>query len=83
MTPPSACPLAASSTVRAQRRRRIVGHSVPGYGEGHTTERYQLILGRCRDLGSEESTTEEIGCGGNEDVKMDAWSHQAGQNIMT
>ena len=26
---------------------------------------------RCRDVGSEESTREEIGCGGNEDVKMD------------
>ena len=35
---------------------------------------------RCRDLGSEESTREEVGCGGNEDVKMDDWSHQAGQN---
>ena len=34
----------------------------------------------CRDLGSEESTREEVGCGGNEDVKMDEWSHQAGQN---
>ena len=35
---------------------------------------------RCRDLGSEESTREEVGCGGNEDVKMNEWSHQAGQN---
>ena len=35
---------------------------------------------RCRDLGSEESTREEVGCGGNEDVKMDEWGHQAGQN---
>ena len=35
---------------------------------------------RCRDVGSEESTSEEVGCGGNEDVKMDEWSHQAGQN---
>ena len=26
------------------------------------------------------STREEVGCGGNEDVKMDEWSHQAGQN---
>ena len=34
----------------------------------------------CRDLGTEESTREEVGCGGNEDVKMDEWSHQAGQN---
>ena len=31
---------------------------------------------RCRDVGSEESTREEVGCGGNEDVKMDDWSHQ-------
>ena len=34
----------------------------------------------CRDLGSEESAKEEVGCGGHEDVKMDEWSHQAGQN---
>ena len=25
---------------------------------------------RCRDVGSEESTREEVGCGGNEDVEM-------------
>ena len=35
---------------------------------------------RCRYLGSEESTREEVGCGGNEDVKLDEWSHQAGHN---
>ena len=35
---------------------------------------------RCRDVGSDESTREEVGCGGNEDVKMDEWSHQAGPN---
>ena len=35
---------------------------------------------RCRDMGSEESTREEVGCGGNEDVKMDEWSYQDGQN---
>ena len=35
---------------------------------------------RCRNVGSEQSTGEEAGCGGNEDVKMDEWSHQAGQN---
>ena len=35
---------------------------------------------RCRDMGSEESTIEEVGCGGNGDVKMDEWSDQAGQN---
>ena len=35
---------------------------------------------RCRDLGSEESTREEVGCGENEDVKMEESSHQAGQN---
>ena len=35
---------------------------------------------RGRNLGSEESTREEVGCGGNEDVKMDEWSQQAGQN---
>ena len=33
---------------------------------------------RCR--GSEVSTREEVGCGGNEDVKMDERSRQAGQN---
>ena len=35
---------------------------------------------RFRAVGNEESTIEEVGCGGNEDVKMDEWSHQAGQN---
>ena len=35
---------------------------------------------RCRDVGSEESTREEVGCGGNEDVKMDEWNHQDRQN---
>ena len=35
---------------------------------------------QCRYMGSEESTRAEVGCGGNEDVKMDEWSHQAGQN---
>ena len=39
-----------------------------------------LRVHRCRDVGSEESTREEVGCGGNEDVKMDEWSHQDGQN---
>ena len=34
---------------------------------------------RCRYMGSEESTREEVRCGGNEDVKMDGWSHQAEQ----
>ena len=35
---------------------------------------------QCRDMGSEESTREEVECGRNEDVKMDELSHQAGQN---
>ena len=35
---------------------------------------------RCRVIGGEETTIEEVGCVGNEDVKMDEWSHQAGQN---
>ena len=35
---------------------------------------------RCRYVVSEESTIKEVGCGGNEDVKMDEWSHQTGQN---
>ena len=35
---------------------------------------------RCRDVGSEESTREEVGCGGNEHFEMDEWSHQYGQN---
>ena len=35
---------------------------------------------RCRDMGGEESTIKEVGCGGNEDSKMDGWSHKAGQN---
>ena len=44
-----------------------------------TVVRPAMMYG-ARDLGSEESTSEEVGCGGNEDVKMDEWSHQAGQN---
>ena len=44
---------------------------------GKYTRQFKTINGvRCRDLGSEESTREEVGCGGNEDVKMDEWSHQ-------
>ena len=35
---------------------------------------------RCRDMGREERTSEEVGVGGNEDIKMDEWNHQAGQN---
>ena len=35
---------------------------------------------RCQQVGTEESTREEVGCGGNEDVKMEEWSYQAGQN---
>ena len=35
---------------------------------------------RCRDMGIEESTREEVGCDGKEDVKMNEWSHQAGQH---
>ena len=27
-----------------------------------------------------ERTREEVGCGGNENVEMDEWSHQGGQN---
>ena len=34
---------------------------------------------RCRDVGSDGSTREEVGCGRNED-EMDVWSHQDGQN---
>ena len=30
-------------------------------------------------MGSEERIREEVGCGGNEDDKMDEWSHQARQ----
>ena len=35
---------------------------------------------RCRGVGSEESTRDEVGCCVSEDVKMDEWSHPAGQN---
>ena len=35
---------------------------------------------RCRDMGSDQSTREEVGCDENEDDKVDEWSHQAGQN---
>ena len=31
---------------------------------------------QCRDMDSKESTRAEVGCGVNEDVKMDEWSHQ-------
>ena len=31
---------------------------------------------RCEDMGSEESTREDVGCGGHGDVDMDVWSHQ-------
>ena len=50
--------------------------------ESASNYKYDLIKNdvRCRDLGSEENTREEVGCGRNEDVKMDEWSHQAGQN---
>ena len=34
---------------------------------------------RCRYTGSEESTKEEVGCGGNEGVKMDDWSNKLGR----
>ena len=34
---------------------------------------------QCRDMCS-EGCTREVGCGRNEDVKMDEWSQQAGQN---
>ena len=43
-----------------------------------TDARPEMMFGA--ELGSEESTREEVGCGGNDDVKMDKWSHQAGQN---
>ncbi len=48
-------------------------------GVGHLDHNYLNDV-RCRYVGNEESTREEVGCGGNEDVKMDEWSHQAGQN---
>ena len=35
---------------------------------------------RCRDTGSEESSREDVGCGGNEDVEMSEWSHRAEEN---
>ena len=28
------------------------------------------------DMGSEESARGQVGCGGNEDVKMDVWSYK-------
>ena len=48
-------------------------------GKYNTVVRPAMYGVRCRNVGSEESTREE-GCGGNEDVKMDEWSHEAGQN---
>ena len=35
---------------------------------------------RCRELGSEESTREEVGCGENENVMLDEWSQQTGKS---
>ena len=32
--------------------------------------------------GSEERIREEVECGINEDIEMDEWSHQAGQNYI-
>ena len=45
----------------------------------NTVVRPAMMYDDCRYMGS-ESTIEEVGCGGNEDVNMDEWSHQAGQN---
>ena len=36
---------------------------------------------RSRNMCSEKSAREDVGCGGNEDVEMDMWSHKAGQNL--
>ena len=38
-----------------------------------------MMYHRCQDVAVEKAR-EEVGCGRNEDVKMDEWSHQAGQN---
>ena len=35
---------------------------------------------RHRDMGSEENAREEVGCGGNENVKMDDWTQHANEN---
>ena len=32
-----------------------------------------------RDMCSDESAKEEVGCGGNEDGEVDGWCHKAGQ----
>ena len=33
-------------------------------------------------MGSEESSREEAGCGGNENVDVDVWSYKAGSDTM-
>ena len=48
-----------------------------------TVVRPAMMYGAETWADGEESTIEEVGCrpcSGNEDVKMDEWSHQAGQN---
>ena len=56
MSQPSACLLATISTARVQRRRRIVGHIVPGYGEAHTTVDLRARRGSSAISGASLST---------------------------
>ena len=45
---------------------------------------YKTIVRPAMMYGTEtwavKKSQEKVGCGGNEDVKMDEWSHQAGHN---
>ena len=68
-------------TIRMEKLEESIGNSVrpknkfESQGESIQDSCKTSNDVRCRDLGSEESTREEVGCGGNEDVKMDEWSH--------
>ena len=53
-------------------------------GQGESSPLYKTVVRQAMmcDAGTcaVKKAREEVGCGGNEDVKMDEWSHQAGQN---
>ena len=46
----------------------------------HNTLESRIKVISERTLSNVKENTREVACGGNEDVMMDEWSHQAGQN---
>ena len=54
-------------------KNKLEGHGESGQDRSKTSNN---VLVLCRDMGSEESTREEVGCGG----MRAEWSHQVGQN---